>query len=357
MLDVEAELARATAELGIIPQASAEAIAGCCDAGRFDISEIGRAAADSATPVLPLVEALRAAVPATAAKDVHRGATSQDVLDTAAMLVAARARTAILADVAVVAAACARLADEHRETAMIGRTLLQPAVPITFGLKAAVWLSGLDAARADLAAVPLVAQLGGAAGTLVGFEGRGTEVAARLAERLGLQEAVVPWHANRVPTARLGAALAVTAGALGKPARDVLLLAQGEVGEVREAGVGRGRSTSMPHKRNPVSAVAVLACAERVPALACTLAAGMAGEHERAAGRWQAEWETLAGALRLTGAAGAWCRDMLERLEVDPARMRVNLASAEASSAGDVDLGEAVRLVDRALAVHARHGG
>jgi 3-carboxy-cis,cis-muconate cycloisomerase len=170
-----------------------------------------------------------------------------------------------------------------------------------------------------------------------------------MAGTLGLEAPPLPWHGDRTRPARLAGALAVLAGTLAKPARDVVLLAQQEVGEAREGGAGRGASSAMAHKRNPVAAVSVLACAERVPGLAATVHGAMAGEHERAAGRWQAEWETLAELLRLTGSAAAWCRDLLEGLEVDPDRMRANLAAAAAATG---DPGEAGALVDLALAAH-----
>jgi 3-carboxy-cis,cis-muconate cycloisomerase len=350
MLDVEGALARASAHAGVVPAAAAEAIAAACDARRFDVAALGREAAGSATPVVGLVRALREAVGDDAAEHVHRGATSQDVLDTAAMLVARRALEPLLADAAAAASAAGALAAAHRDTPMTGRTLLQQAVPITFGLKAAGWMTAIDAACVALAAVPLAAQLGGAAGTRAGLDGRGADVAYALAGALGLDAPVLPWHGDRTRPARLAGALAVLAGALAKPARDVVLLAQQEVGEVREGGEGRGASSAMPHKRNPVAAVSVIACAERVPGLAATVHAAMAGEHERAAGRWQAEWETLGDLLRLTGSAAAWCRDLLEGLEVDPERMRANLEAAPGGA--DADLGEAPALVDSALAAH-----
>jgi 3-carboxy-cis,cis-muconate cycloisomerase len=340
MLDAEAALARASAAAGVIPAAAAAAIAACCDARRFDVAALGRAAAAAGNPVVPLVRALAEQVPEAAAAHVHQGATSQDVLDTAAMLVAHRALGPLLADLAATAGACARLAEAHRGTVLAGRTLLQQAVPVTFGLKAAGWLVGLDETRLRLVAVrrrDLAVQLGGAAGTLAGFGDRGPDVLAGFAAELGLAEPTVPWHAVRARPAALAGALGACAGILGKVARDVTLLAQNEVAEVREGGgAGRGGSSAMPHKRNPVGAVAVTACAVRVPGLVATILAVMPQEHERAAGGWHAEWEPQRELLRLVGSAAAWCRELLERLEVDADRMRANL-----DAAGGLPLAEA----------------
>lgn len=358
MLEVEAALARACALQGLIPQAAADAIAEACDPARFDIGGLGRRAASGGNPVIGLVEELRAQVGQGASGYVHLGATSQDVLDTAAMLVVRRAAAPILADAVACADACAALAAEHTGTAMIGRTLLQPARPTTFGLKAAGWMTGIDEASGALGEVaervPAV-QLGGAAGTRDGFDSRGGAVAAALAKELGLADPVLPWHANRVRPAAVAGALGLLAGALAKPARDVTLLAQGEVGEVGERDdphdPGRGGSSAMAHKHNPVAAVSAVACALRVPGLVSTMHAAMLGEHERAAGAWHAEWETLSDLLRLTGSAAAWAREMLERLEVDAAAMGRNLEAAISDVAPDA-VGEASALVARALERH-----
>ncbi|HEX3316839.1 MAG TPA: 3-carboxy-cis,cis-muconate cycloisomerase [Solirubrobacteraceae bacterium] len=354
MLDVEAALARAQGS------AHAAEIAGACQAELFDPGRLGADAALTANPVVPLVQGLRERVGPAAAADVHRGATSQDVLDSAAMLVARRALGALLEDLRAAADAAAALAAGHRETPISGRTLLQPAVPTTFGLKAAGWVTALDEAAARLEAVRserLAVQLGGAAGTLAAMGDAGTDVLAALAQDLGLAEPVLPWHTDRTRIAELAGALGEAAGVAAKAARDVVLLAQSEVGEVREGGdPRRGGSSAMPHKRNPVAAVSALACALQAPGLVATLLAAMAGEHERAAGAWQSEWQPLSDLLRLTGSAAAWVRDCLEHLEVDAARMRSNL-DAVVATVGDgeqFDLGQAVpaaaALVDRALA-------
>ena len=340
MLDAEAALARASAGAGVIPAAAAAAIAACCDARRFDVAALGRASAAAGNPVVPLVKALAEQLPEEAAGHVHQGATSQDVLDTAAALVAHRALGPLLEDLAAAAGAGAHLAEAHRGTVLAGRTLLQQAVPVTFGLKAAGWLVGLDETRLRLAEVrrrTLAVQLGGAAGTLAGFGDRGLEVLAGFAADLGLAEPTVPWHAVRARPAALAGALGACAGVLGKVARDVVLLAQNEVAEVREGGGAvRGGSSAMPHKRNPVAAVAVAACTARVPGLVATMLAVMPQEHERAAGGWHAEWEPQRELLRLVGAAASWCRELLEHLEVDAGRMRANL-----DAAGGLPLAEA----------------
>ncbi len=341
MLDVEAALTRVRACEGHIPETDAATIAAACRAERFDLDELGAQGAAYGNPVAPMVRALRALLPEPAADHLHRGATSQDILDTAAMLVAKRALGPIAADAAGAAQACAQLAERHRETPMLGRTLLAQALPVTFGLKAAGWLTGIESARANLlttAEWALAVQLGGAVGTLAALGEDGPAVAGGLARELDLVEPVLPWHAERGRVASIASALSVLAGALAKPARDVTLLAQDEVSEVREGtGTGDGGSSTMPHKRNPVAAVAVLACARRAPGLAATLHAAMVGEHERAAGAWQSEWEALSDLLRLVGSAAAAARAMLEGLQVDDERMRSNLRAA-----GDLVMAESV---------------
>ena len=328
MLDSEAALARASAAAGLVPAEAAEAIAAVCRAEHFDLAEIGRDAARTGTPVVGVVRGLTARAGAEAGAHVHRGATSQDVIDTAAMLVARRALGPLLEDLRGAADAAARLADAHRATVGVGRTLLQHALPVTFGLKAANWLVGLDEARVGLARVreeQLAVQLGGAVGTLASLGEAGLEVLGGMARELELAEPTGPWHTIRVRPAALAGALGLAAGVMAKVARDITLLAQTEVGEAREGGEGRGGSSTMPHKRNPVAAVATVACAERAPGLVATMLAAMAQEHERAAGAWQGEWETGSELLRLTGSAAAWLRDALEGLEVDAARLRDNL--------------------------------
>jgi 3-carboxy-cis,cis-muconate cycloisomerase len=331
MLDAERALASAEARAGVIPPEAAEKIAAACRAENFDAGQIALDGRRAGTPVEPLARALSAAVEGGAGRYVHWGATSQDVLDTAAMLVARNALRLVLADLDAVARACAALAEDHRSTLLAARTLLQQALPTTFGLKAAGWLVGVLEARRRLAALAaggLEAQLGGAAGTLASLGDRGPEVARLFAEELELAEPVLPWHTVRVRIAELGAALDVAAGVLAKIALDVALLAQTEVGEAAEPATGgRGGSSTMPHKRNPVGATLAGACARQVHAAASILSGSLAQEHERAIGAWQAEWRALRDALALTGGAADWVRDAVEGLEVDPERMRRNLES------------------------------
>jgi 3-carboxy-cis,cis-muconate cycloisomerase len=327
MLDAERALAVAEARVGVIPREAAEAIAGCCAAERFDVARLAEEGRRVANPVEPLVRALVAEAGQDAGRYVHWGATSQDVLDTAAMLVTRRALDLIVEDLDGVAAACATLASAHRSTPMAARTVLQQAVPTTFGLVVAGWLVAVLEARRRLVAVRserLAAQLGGAGGTLASLGEDGLAVARAFAEELGLEEAPLPWHANRARIAELGAALDVAAGVLGKIALDVTLLAQTEVGEVAEGGDGGG-SSAMPQKRNPVGAVLTSACARTAHAHASQLLAGLPQEHQRAAGAWQAEWLALSGALAFTGGAAASLREALESLEVGPERMARNL--------------------------------
>jgi 3-carboxy-cis,cis-muconate cycloisomerase len=323
MLDFEAALARAQAGAGLIPERDADAIAAAARADRYDAAEIGAAAAGIGNPAGPLVKALKAHVGGTAASHVHQGATSQDVLDTAAMLVAKRALEPIVEDLSAAADACANHARRHRDTPMAGRTLLQQAVPVTFGLKAAGWMSALDDAAARLRALRPAVQLGGAAGTLAALGDAGLDVRARLAEELELEEPILSWHTQRTRVGELAGALGGAAGAVGKIARDITLLAQTEVAEVRETG--SGGSTAMPHKQNPVAAIAALGCSSQAPGLAASLLAAMIQEHERAAGAWHSEWKPFSDLLLTTGSAAAWLRASLDGLEVDAVRMRANL--------------------------------
>jgi 3-carboxy-cis,cis-muconate cycloisomerase len=362
MLDVEAALAAAEERAGIIPAGTAVRIAACCTADRFDIAALGRAAAEAGNPVIPLVAALTRAVPAEASGWVHWGATSQDVLDTAMMLLARRALSLVQSDLDGVAAACARLSHEHRQSVMLGRTFLQPAVPITFGLKAAGWLVAvLDARRrlAELRASGLAVQLGGAAGTLASLGADGPRIVRLMAEELALAEPVVPWHSARGRIAEVGAALGVTCGVMGKIARDVALLMQAEVGEATEpTAPGRGGSSSMPHKQNPVAAMAVEAGVRRAHALVGVLLGAMLQEHERAVGGWHAEWETVGELFRLSAGAVARVREVVDRLRVDPVRMRANLDATRGLPQSEhvalllaprMGRGEARALVERAI--------
>jgi 3-carboxy-cis,cis-muconate cycloisomerase len=296
-------------------------------ANEIDIPRLGREGAAHASPVVSLAESFA---------ETHAGATSQDILDTAMMLVAQRAREAILDDASAAADAAAALAQRHRDTPRMGRTLLQAALPTSFGLEAAGWMTAIDEACRELAAVPLAVQMGGPVGH------RDPAVAREVAERLGLEAPALAWHTNRVRPARLATALGVLAGALAKVARDVTLS-----DDLREGVPDRGASSSIPDKRNPVAAVSALACARRAPGLVATMLACMEQERERAAGAWQAEWGTITDLIRLTGSVAAWSRDMLEHLEVDVEAMRARAGS-------DPDLGAAIEVIDRALDAHRR---
>jgi 3-carboxy-cis,cis-muconate cycloisomerase len=336
MLEVEAALAAAQADEGVISAEAAAAVASAC-AGEFDVHELSVAGRDAANPVVPLVKRLRETAP-----EAHHGATSQDILDTAAALVAARAKIITIGHFDAAIAACARLAEEHRGTVMAGRTLMQQAEPITFGLKAANWLTLLAEGRATLMTTGLPAQCGGAVGTRPN-----RAVTRRVAERLKLLiEPERSWHANRVPVADVAMSLALAAGTAEKVALDIVLLAQTEVGEVAEAGDGgRGGSSAMAHKRNPVGAIRARAAARHVRGAVGVLLEAMAGEHERAAGAWQSEWGALSTALAGTGGAAWSLREALEGLTVDPERMAANAEGLP----GDLDLDTVNALIDRAL--------
>jgi 3-carboxy-cis,cis-muconate cycloisomerase len=331
LLDVEAALARAAARAGLVPTTAADAVtSACAEPARLDLARVVAQAADAGNPVPPLVRVLQDAVGERDAVAVHVGATSQDILDTALMLLARRAIACLDEDLAAAAEAAARLAGDHRDDVVMGRTLMQQALPTTFGLKAAGWLAGLDGARLRLAevVVSLPVQYGGAAGTLAASSGSGVAVRSALADQLGLADTAVPWHTVRLPIADLAGALGATAGVLATIAVDVVLLAQTEVAEVAETGAGRGGSSAMPHKQNPVAAISARACARRVPGLVATLLGAMEQEHERAAGAWHSEWPTLTDLLTSVGSAAAWLAESLTGLRPDPKRMADTVAAA-----------------------------
>ncbi|HUA48500.1 MAG TPA: 3-carboxy-cis,cis-muconate cycloisomerase [Solirubrobacteraceae bacterium] len=363
MVEVEVALLEALAEAGLAPTEAPRELADALRSGRLelDLAELSRGTGEQGTPIPALLRALRRQLSADASTHLHKGATSQDVIDTAMMLVAGRALDAVLTDLNAAADACGALAERWREAIVPGRTLLQQALPVTFGLKAAGWLSGLDGARADLSVVrerDLAVQFGGAVGTLASIGERGLDVSAGIAQRLGLVSPELPWHTVRLRPVRLASACGATLGILGKIGRDVALLAQTEVAEVVEGGgEGRGGSSTMPHKRNPVGAVGLVACAQRGPGLVATMLAGMAQEHERGAGAWQAEWETLLELLRLTGSASAIARELLSGLEADPEKMRADMdltgglvmsESVAAALADTLGRGHAQELVEQA---------
>jgi 3-carboxy-cis,cis-muconate cycloisomerase len=360
MLDTEAALARALERAGLAPAGSGAAVTAAARAQDFDAAELGELAALTGNPVPGLARALTRRVGGQAARAVHQGATSQDIVDTAAMLLARQAIDAAKADLERAADAAANLAGAHRRTLMIGRTLLQQAVPVTFGVVAAGWLAGLDAAVAGLAQVRrtrLAVQFGGAAGTLASLGGAGVRVKALLAEELDLPDPPLPWHTERLRVIDVAMAMARVTASLSKVARDVTLLAQTEVAEVCEGAPGqgepgqgepgqgapgqgepgqgepgggprRGGSSAMPNKNNPVAAIAILGCARQVPGLLATLVVGAEQEHQRAAGAWHAEWQPFSDILRLAGSAAAWGDELLSHLQVDTGKMAANLAAA-----------------------------
>ncbi|HEX5029576.1 MAG TPA: 3-carboxy-cis,cis-muconate cycloisomerase [Gaiellaceae bacterium] len=326
MLDAEQALAAACAENGLVSHEAATEIAEACRAELYDAETLAVEGKAVGNPAEPLVRALREAVGDGAADSVHYGATSQDIVDTASMLVAHRALGIIVGDLDRLASRCADLAKSYRSTPMAARTLLQQAVPTTFGLKAAGWLVAVLEARAQLLQVRdrrLAAQLGGAAGTLAALGDRGLEVARAYARELGLEDPVLPWHGNRQRVAELASALDISAGTAEKIGRDLVLLAQTEVAEVAEAA--GGVSSTMPQKRNPVRSTLAIACARLAHAHAGVLLGELAHEHERAVGGWQAEWEALSGTLAFSGGAVASAADALTDLRIDPDRMLANL--------------------------------
>jgi 3-carboxy-cis,cis-muconate cycloisomerase len=289
------------------------------DASQLDIASLLEQGRAVGNPVEPLVRALRERSP-----DIHRGATSQDILDTAAMLVARRGVELVTGEVRGAEAASASLARAYRSTPMAARTILQQAVPTTFGYVAAQWTVALRDAASSLEAVSLPAQLGGAAGTLAAFGDDGRAIKSRYAAELGLVDPQLPWHTTRTPVTEVASALDRAAQAAAKIGLDVVLLAQTEVGELREA-TGGGSST-MPHKHNPARAVAARASARGAHAQASLLTATADYELQRAAGAWQAEWNALSELLALTGGSAAAIRTSLEILEVDAERMRANMS-------------------------------
>ncbi|OCC08810.1 adenylosuccinate lyase family protein [Streptomyces sp. PTY087I2] len=389
MLDAEAALARAQSTLGTVPPAAAAAITKAARAELFDVRALALAARETANPVVPLVRELTRLVARSdpaAAEYVHRGSTSQDVFDTGAMLVSARVARLLLADLRRTADALYALAAAHRDTPMAGRTLALHAVPTTFGLKAAGWRDlVLDAADrvAGVLESGLPVSLGGAAGTLAGYleyaeiaaggASGGVDHGAYLdalngafAAETGLARQTVPWHSLRTPVADLAAALAFTTGALGKIAVDVQSMVRTEVGEVAEPAVaGRGRSSAMPHKRNPVLATLIRSAALQLPALAAGLTQCMLAEDERSAGVWHAEWPLLRACLRLAGGAAHTAVELAEGLVVRPERMRGNLEMTgsqmtservAAALASGLGRGRAQELLSEASATARRTG-
>ncbi len=345
MLDVEGALADAEASLDVIPRSAALAIRDACRAELYDGAAIETDARRAGNPAIPLVRQLThrvAAADTEAARYVHWGATSQDIIDTGLVLQLRSSIPAVLDDLARAADAAADHTRRYAGTPMAGRTWLQQATPVTFGLKAAGWVDALDRVACGIhntLNAAMVLQFGGASGTLAALGDRGIPVAERIAAALRLKVPSLPWHAHRDRLAALSCALAVATGTLGKIARDIALLAQTEVGEAHEGTPDGGGSSSMPHKQNPVNSAIALAAAVRAPGLVAIVLAGMPQEHERGLGGWQAEWQTIPELVIVTADAAAAIAEALERLVVDPARMRANLESS-----GGLILSEAVAM-------------
>jgi 3-carboxy-cis,cis-muconate cycloisomerase len=344
MLDVEAALADAAASAGAIPQTAVAPIRAAAKAELYDHAAIAAEAARAGNVAIPLVRLLTervASIDAGAAAYVHWGATSQDIIDTGLVLQLRAAVPIVLDHLERAVRSAADQARRYADAPMPGRTWLQQATPTTFGLKAAGWVDALDRVRGRLAAAldeALVLQLGGASGTLAALGSRGVAISEALAARLRLRVPDLPWHTHRDRLAYLGCALGVATGTSGKIARDLSLLGQTEVREAFEAPAeGRGSSSTMPHKRNPVSTSVALAAAVRTPGLVATMLAAMNQEHERGLGGWQAEWETLPELVLVAAGGARALADALDGLVVDPARMRANIGAA-----GDVVFAEAM---------------
>ena len=332
MLDFEAALARAEATSGIVPASQAQIIAGKCRAEHFNFSVIAKDAALSGNLAIPLVKKLTeivAHVDKDAARFVHWGATSQDVIDTGCILQMRGAFNLIDQDLARLSGSLVTLAETHRATPIVARTWMQQALPTTFGFIVAGWLDAVSRHRNRLAEIKprvLTLQFGGAVGTLAALGGRGPEVAKALADDLRLSLPSIPWHAHRDRIGEIATTLGLCTGTLGKIARDISLHAQTEIAELAEPIFeGRGGSSTMPQKRNPVTCAVVLAAATRIPGLVATLLSAMPQEEQRGLGGWHAEWETLPDIVRLSGGALHHLVEMLPGLEVDTQRMRHNL--------------------------------
>jgi 3-carboxy-cis,cis-muconate cycloisomerase len=338
MLRIEAALAEATAAAGLIPKGAAKTIVAACDASLYDAAPLAEAARRTATLTVPVVKALTDQVATRdprAAEYVHWGATSQDVLDTAMVLQLGEALPPLLKAIDGIVAALAKLARKHRSTPMLGRTLLQPATPLALGQKIAGWASDINRAKRRLAASfaeTQVVQFGGASGSLTALGPEAELVMKSVAKALKLALPAAPWFTQRVRVAALAQDSALVVGALAKAARDISLMMQIEVGEASEPSEpGRGGSSTMPHKRNPVGAALVLAAAARAPMLAATIVVAMPQEHERALGGWQAEWPTLAALIEALGSAVEAMAEVASGLSIDPDALQANMDAAEAA--------------------------
>lgn len=335
MLDFEVALAKAEARVGVIPQSAARAIAAAAQTDAFDMTSLVKQTLRAGTPAIPIVKALTEVVRrknAAAAGFIHWGATSQDLADTALVLLLKGAKPLITSDLEKLEAALRKLSEKHKNTVMLGRTLLQAAPPITFGLKATGWLAAIQRGRAQLDqafAQALVLQFGGASGTLAALGKKGPSIAQALAGELGMACPEAPWHTQRDRLASLVCAFGVLTGALGKMARDIALLMQNEIAEVSEpGGNGRGGSSTMPHKRNPIACALTLAAAARVPHLVASFLSAMPQEHERGVGGLQAEWPIVASVVQSSGLASSSMAETASGLKVNAAHMRANLKAS-----------------------------
>jgi 3-carboxy-cis,cis-muconate cycloisomerase len=332
MLDFEAALATAEARAGVIPSSAAAAIAAKCKAELFDVGGLARDAKLAGNVAIPLVKALTTLVAQgdkAAAGYVHWGATSQDAIDTGCVLQLRQALALMASDLDRLARGVGELATKHRSTIVVGRTWMQQALPTTFGVKVAGWLDVVDRHRERLRETrrrAVVLQFGGAVGTMAALGDRGTDVAKHLAENLTLELPEIPWHSHRDRFAEVATTLGLCVGTLGKIAKDISLHSQTEVAEVFEpVEKGRGGSSTMPHKRNPVASAVVLSTALRVPGLVSTMLAAMVQEQERGLGGWLAEWETLPEIVSLSAGALRWMAEMVPQLQIDAERMKTNL--------------------------------
>jgi 3-carboxy-cis,cis-muconate cycloisomerase len=346
MLRVEAALAAAEAAAGVIPRSAVAPIAQACNPSRYDLEAIGNAARASGNIAIPLVKALTAEVARRdpeAARFVHWGATSQDIIDTATVLAIRDAAALIGRDLDRAVKSLAALARRHRRKPMAGRTWLQQALPITFGLKAARWAAMLSRANSglrDASSAAALLQFGGAAGTLASLGAKGPAIAKRLAAELELAEPDLPWHGERDRIAAVAVALGILIGAAGKFARDLSLMMQTEVGEAFEPSApGRGGSSTMPHKRNPVACAQILTASTLAPGLVAGILSGMVQEHERALGGWQAEWAALPQLFLLASGVAGQLAETAKGIEVDTDRMRDNLEITNG-----LTMGEAVQM-------------
>ena len=347
MLDFEAALARAEARVGLIPSSAVAPIAAACDAGLYDFAALGEAIATAGNSAIPLVKALGkqiASSDAEAERYVHLGATSQDVMDSGLVLQLRQALALIEDQLTHLADSLAGQAQRFATTPLAGRTWLQHATPVTLGMKIAGWLGAVTRSRQRLRELKprlLVLQFGGASGTLAALGEQGVPIAQALAEELQLRLPEQPWHTQRDRIVEFGAVLGLIAGSLGKFGRDISLLMQTEAAEVFEpAAPGKGGSSTMPHKRNPVGAAVLIGAATRVPGLVSTLFSAMPQEHERSLGLWHAEWETLPEICCLVSGSLQQARLLADGLEVDAARMASNLELTQG-----LVLAEAVNIV------------